>query len=76
MTTRDPNSVLDSEQAAISRFFRAYALEIEGQLIEMSSEELKDYLENDIFIRVTAAATKINEKKFVDFAARNAGNLV
>jgi hypothetical protein len=47
----------------------------EGGLDEMSREQLKDYIEGDIFIACASAATGIDEYMFVQHALDNAGNV-
>lgn len=57
-------------------FFWNYAGDIEGQLNVMDKETLEDFLTNDIFIGVAAAATGIPDREFVEYAMKNAGNLI
>lgn len=60
---------------AVKNFFSAYAHNINGELNSMTSAEIREHLDSDIFISCASAATGIPESDFVAYAAANAGNL-
>lgn len=60
---------------AIKDFFETYAHDINGELNLMNSADLKEYLENDVFIACASAATGINEPEFISWAMDNVGKL-
>lgn len=51
---------------AMHDFFNTYSYDIDGGLHDMGEHQLRDHLENDIFIGCASAATGICEKEFVE----------
>lgn len=56
---------------AITDFFSAYISISGADLQGLSSDRLRDYLTNDIFIGVASAATGIDEDEFVNWGVAN-----
>lgn len=57
-----------TKEEAMKNFFDAYSYDVEGSLHNMSQEKLLDYLDSDIFIGCTSAATGIPEQDFVKYS--------
>jgi hypothetical protein len=64
-----------NKSEAIKNFFGTYAHDINGDLNDLNAEELKEYLDSDIFIGCASAATGIIEQHFVDWAVKNVHKL-